>query len=64
MCKSVVIVRCEIRTALPPRQPTCYIDRQGHWAKMELATVWMSACYINRQGHTQGPLESKTMTDL
>ena len=26
-------------TALPPRRPTCYINRQSRWAKMELATA-------------------------
>ena len=42
---------------MPLEEPTCYINRQGRWAKMKLATQREHTCYVNRQGETQGPTD-------
>ena len=34
--------------------PTCYINRQSCWDKVEISAQLENTCYINRQGETQG----------
>ena len=43
---------------MPQEEPTCYFNKQGRWAKMELATQREHTCYIDRQGETQGPKDA------
>ena len=50
------LVNLTIITAEYPFEPTCYINRQGRWDKMELSAQREPTCYVNRKGATQGQI--------
>ena len=41
---------CRANTANHLRMPTCYINRQGRRARMDLAAQRKHTCYVNRKG--------------